>query len=728
MRIAVLGILLMLFVSSYVHSAEVLPTIGLYDLEKYAVSAPDVLLADMELKRRESRLRGITANNYWEVFGGVGTSENIEVISNSQDREYQTIAGRIGLRYPLLGTQEEMKRDEEVARIDADTQRIEKDIKKSEALVGLRNSYIDYWSAQQQIAITQDFLVSEEATKNKLSKRVKKNYLLESDFYEFISVYSMARRDMEVFKSKRDMALSNIRYIAGKELPEFLAIEPQAISFCRDMGGEQQLFRHPLLLKRKNEIDKYRKIGEHSKWSGVQSDFTVSHGITYETNPDGDNHNLAASINFRMPVSIIDYNRSKRSEESYRLEMMRLEYDIQYQKLLQQFTQVMRLYRSRRDNLAFAEDRAIAANAVLRQEMLRLEHLDGDVIEKVVKAKNNNYRVVIDYIEAQASYLQAQVVFVKYGSSNCIKEKSSRKINENIWFVKDGRRLNRWHWYTHDVAQRIGDPKGFADKDNLQNRHGVGLYVWDSQELIKRISVNPVYLQSLANRGVGRLVVSFNGGQLRRLFANRGTSGDKDPIVELISEARNYNIAVEILIDGIASTQPEKSERLINVIRDLSKYSFEKMHLKIESNQLSDEKYSPRFMLDRLVGVVAEIKAVSPWPIALSLNYQYVGKNFRSDLLSKLKQVGVDEISVTIYEKEQQKVLDIALPIIRDNPEIKISIVQRVGSVMDRNNSYLGISNTVLMEEINKLKSHILYENFNGIIIQSWKNFMKIKL
>lgn len=682
-------------------------TLSFEDIKKIAKPSPERLASEMELKISETEYKRFEARNYWEVFGGIGLSRNTEVLNDSNDRDYSSIDGRIGLTYPLLGSKERMTKEKVEAYYNYVIQIIKSDASVLKSNINLRESYINYWALQKKIWITKQYLQDEKVVLEKLSKRVEKGFLLAPDYHEFVSAFELAKRDLALFESEKEVALSNIRYYSGIELPEFAAEEPALFQLCWKNDNVKYNFKNnrtnSSLLVMAKELEKEQRLGELTNWDGVGADFTVAQSLGYETNPDGDKHSLSASLNFRMPISVIKYNRFGKEQNANKIERARFLYGETYKKLKQEAIDIFGWHESRKSNLRFANERANASNSRLRQEELRIKHLDGDVIEKLVAAKNNVYRTSIDFQDAKQQLYVANNRLRRFFSANC---EPSEGHSEQHGFA----------WYKHKTEARVGIPKGFARTDHLHNRHKTGVYVWDSRKLFQKAEECPDYLSKLYYQGIGRLLISFDAEQIE----------SQDLILRVnkfIRKANEEGIDVDLLLGEPTWILPKGREKLLKIIEILENGSFSKIHLDIEPDQIDSSVYEKEYIEQEFIKTIEAVKKKSAWPVAISIHHRY---SSRKEIMDAIVSAGVTEVAMMIYISDREKVATIAHEPIINYPAIDFSIAQSVEKGLGINNSYFSLGKERLLYEMNMLKAEMVFDNFSGIIIQSWSDYEDI--
>ena len=155
---------------------------------------------------------------------------------------------------------------------------------------------------------------------------------------------------------------------------------------------------------------------------------------------------------------------------------------------------------------------------------------------------------------------------------------------------------------------------------------------------------------------------------------------------------------------------------------------FSGLHLDLEPNQLDEQKFKEDYLLHELVRTVAAVRAVSPWPISISIHPRYLEiLPGRPSLGSSLQMLDIDEFTVMIYVANPERVAEIARPILEKYPHTTISIAQSVEPILSREESYALAGHDIFFEKMDLLRTSLPQSNMGEIIIQSWKDFKAMK-
>ena len=284
------------FISITVYAADnsgTLKILGLSEILNGYFTSPMLKVSKTRMETNFNRLKQAQADDDWELFGTVGLSQNSEVATANDDREYTDLAGTIGLRYPLLGSMETKENAVLIAKSAIDIEGYNALQIKDNDRRSIIASYINYWAAYLKESITNTFLLDEKEIILKLKQRNTKGLLYKSDYYEFKSAFSLAKRNLIRHVEDKNNALADLVLFTSLEHKHFTPRNPVIKRTCITEEDVTNITQESYELKKiKAEIDTIRNILENSSWNGVKSDFSIKQAIGYETNPNGDNSSI----------------------------------------------------------------------------------------------------------------------------------------------------------------------------------------------------------------------------------------------------------------------------------------------------------------------------------------------------------------------------------------------------------------------------------------------------
>ncbi|MGH8605330.1 MAG: TolC family protein, partial [Gammaproteobacteria bacterium] len=250
--------------------------LSLPDLEADLEQALPVLIAEAEVQHSQAVRNQRGAEQGWKFLGGAGfsndilpTSEGVTTSGTSSvptsvqgassvvsagTSNFQRLTGRVGVRYPLLGSRLTEKLALLAAEAQVDVSTAKKQIAKLDAQFALRRCYINYWGAQRKIELTKAFLDLEAPVEAVLSKRKQAGLLLESDRLEFLTAFSLARRNFAKLEAIQEASRMSLNVLTKRDLERFDADYPTfPIPCLNDQQLAARIVDHP-------EMQLYRRI------------------------------------------------------------------------------------------------------------------------------------------------------------------------------------------------------------------------------------------------------------------------------------------------------------------------------------------------------------------------------------------------------------------------------------------------------------------------------------
>ena len=404
----ILLVLVLLCSGLTVNAAEIISLQRLHDSYQGSLRQK---ISQAQLKQNQYKLEQAEVNDDWELFGSASASQNSELLTSTSDREYTALGGTIGLRYPLFGTLEAKENDVYIAQgaVDFETQDGQK--VKLDDLYQVTNNFISYWITLHKKLASDTFLTSENDTTHQLNKRKARGLLYESDYLELLSAYSLAKRNQIKSMQEAKLALKNLSLYLDIDIVSFI---PSAPYFETKPISEQErintINQNVDIKILEIEIDTLQKVINNSDWGGIESNFSISQSMGYETNPDGDTHSLNASINLRMPLQFITHNRTQKQILKYRLNEKLAEYNLRKSELSRLITNKEIDCEAKLKTLKLQKIRLESAYNTKYRQQLRVKLVDGDVIEKAAQANIRHYVQYLDYLDALNDYLQAKAL------------------------------------------------------------------------------------------------------------------------------------------------------------------------------------------------------------------------------------------------------------------------------------------------------------------------------
>jgi hypothetical protein len=253
---------------------------------------------------------------------------------------------------------------------------------------------------------------------------------------------------------------------------------------------------------------------------------------------------------------------------------------------------------------------------------------------------------------------------------------------------------------------------------------GYGAYVWDSRRLPMDQPRNDFFWNHLRENGIDRLLVSFDGRQLHALRSGK----ERAHLLRFLETARDRKVRIELLLGEPLWILPSHRQDLLTIIQHMAELPFAALHLDLEPNQLDEARYDETHLLAQLIRTLQAVKRISPWPVGLSIHPRYLDDD-RTELClgCALTNIGLDELTLMIYIARPQRVSEIARSIQRRFPALRISVAQSVEPILSAAESYAEKGRSHFGQQMQALSDAMAGGNFNGILIQSFEDYMDMK-
>lgn len=704
-----------------------------------------MLIAEAEVQRSQAVRNQRDAEQGWKFLGGAGLSNDI--LPTSEDgttsgtssvptsvpgassvvgagtSTFQRLTGRVGVRYPLWGSRLTEKLALLAAEAQVDVSAAKREIAKLDAQFALRRRYITYWGAQRKIELTKAFLDLEAPVEAVLTERKQAGLLLESDRLEFLTAFSLARRNLAKLEAIQEASRMSLNVLTKQDLESFAAEYPKfPIPCLNDQQLARRIADHP-------EMQLYRRIvsekADGLQFAGhrsIESGLSISQDIYRQFPNDENGYNSYVGIDVRMPIDFLDTDRSYRDQASAALTMARLELDLRGRELRAQASQFLNSYRARLENLQFAAKRLLAAEEAVRERRLRAQRLPGDVLEKLQQARLAYYRAASDAIEAEALLLDGRAHVLAVVPEACGRASSEVPGPRVDLAVFRGQEADRAGRITRGGMARGTEPsRDYAvAADGSGKPPGVvklGTYIWNADPLLKK--ADDVWRQ-FATRGISRALVSFTATEIDALSERTA----QDRLLRFINSAKSRDIRIDLLLGEPTWILPRYRGDLLSVIRKLRSIPFAALNLDLEPNQLAEQALGKENLLKELLATLASVKSISAWPIALSVHPRYLKERVGSvELGKRLANLDLDEITLMVYVRNPDRTAEILMPILKAYPEVKFSVAQSIEDTLPREESHFSAGFAELQRRMRRLAKLLPQPNFSGIIVQAWSYF-----
>lgn len=702
-------IIILLVLTIYLPVCSAIEVKKLGAFEEELEQSFSVSIAEDYLSTSKFALEKADAKSGWKVFGNmgiggasgsgfVGTGYISPTQGEAINNPYAAVVGSIGVRYPLFGTA--AKEEKLIIEANKDVAVKESELKwvKKRLKLQLSQDYAAYWGGQQKERIAKAYIELLGLAEGILNRREAKGIVLKADRLEAISAFK--RASYEIVNSQhvmRESVDSMIAYL-GYDIVPFEAVK--SLNNNIKIDSPLALENHHELKIIEALIDAQKDIITNNKFSGIESNFYIAHSVNLYTPETSLGAGVMTGLNVEIPLSVIKYRKAGEGMESATLRRLETEY---LRKRKQLAGKADRFLHNERltELIKYQEQHLDAVTELLREKSLRVEKLDGDVIESYLRALYEYYQVAIDLVDAQTEHWKMEGRLIEFfdkanGSGASINNKISIKPFQEAKVVLGASQVN-------PRTQFWGEGRG-------------AIYLWNSRELLNKES--PLFLLRLNEQGVSRVLLSLDARQINYYKTHPKKLND------FLQQAKSHFVEVDLLLGEPSWILPENREKLMEIIRSLSQFSFNALHLDLEINQLSivlDLHSIYGAWLETVTLAVVE----SPWPVAISSHPRYLEKNYAGFdcFVCNLYEAGVSEVTVMDYVTNSVSVEKRLESLLTSYPMMKFSLAQSVEQELGQANSYATYPFDKFKNNMYSLQKNLKKQpNFLGLVIQSWRD------
>ena len=695
----------------------------LADFYLHLDQAASVLKTQADLEAQQFHLRANEAQKGWEVFGGISGGYQKSPFAREPFGNFFDPMARIGLRYPLLGSAERQDRAIGDAEAQVRIENVRHEWSKKLAALFIEENYAAYWSAEKMLALNHAYTHLRNAGIEKtLRQRHETGLLLMSDYFEFLSTFEQAERMRLEFINNKEQALMRLAHLTSTSVTPFEAIKPGLSEITGNLTYDIKQLDLEIL---QTQIDNLRKVRETQNWQGIDSDLSVvAFGGPAIPHPSPDSmqwgYGGAVGFNFRMPLEIVSYRKNEQSRLNSQLISFQAEYTRRDQELNLEFRSMLGRYQQLMQQIKFQQTRIDAARESVRERYLRLQSLDGDVLEKYIQAINTYYRTAIEYVEAEAEQWKLHVRLRQFVSSPGSRSEIARSETDLVGMLEPLKKADQF--FERRIAKEtkplkltnLNEPST-ASRSNSPSVD-FSVYVWNYDDIINQSG----FWEKSQSMGINRLLLSLNEMQIASIASHPAV------LDKFLQEAKHQGVKIELLLGDPDWILPKERVRLLEIIKRLKSIRFDGLHLDIEPDQLSGE-LAGKNKLEEFIETIRQAARISPWPVAISIHPRYLAKETSFDLCipCQLREYGVKEITVMYYSMNLNSVAMTMKSAMQQYPELMFSLAQSLEPELAVENSYAHKPQAFFRDAMQQLDNHLRNSNFNGLIIQSLKDWEK---
>ncbi|WP_026287699.1 TolC family protein [Thioalkalivibrio sp. ALJ24] len=648
-----------------------------------AEQAPSLLADQAEFERAEALRERRHQEAGWELFGNVGAGTYREPVVEDVNRRYRGGSGSIGVRRPLLGTDEEQRRAQWQARGEAGAARY----RYEEALQSLRRdiaeAYAELWHARQQQRLSQAMLAVAPDLDRALGERRDAHLMREDEVAALKRMLDGARLDADEAAMDEREARVELEALLGR--PVRLDATPAWFDPDRTSCPAPDFETAPEVLALEEELRAAEKRESLTRFHALQSDVQLRYNSTYEDDVSRLGSGLEIVWSVAVPLRALGGENALRSE--VRAEQQQLRHE-----------------------------RASATDAVVQRRELARERLDIQqrrlhARERDMEKAAQALKVVQDRAQSGTAGSWDEVLSAREGFYQAARGWLDAAFG--VWRAQIG--CDRLASDRPQPVSRMKHASGVLE-DGLTSESmlpgPMRVYLWDSEPVIQ--ARDPDFWPILDRAGVDHVWLSLDADQIAR-YAER-----PDALEALMDHARDRGVEVGLLLGEPTWVFPETRQDLLDIIRKLEEIEFADLHLDIEIDQLDTDSYGRERLLDYWLETVEAAVEIAPWPVGLSAHPRDFGQPDRC-LVCEFEKVGVDEVALMMYVTEADAITQRLEPVLDRDSAVTITLAQSVESSLPAKNSWFHYGWDPMIRDL-RAAMDVLGERRLPVAIQSYSD------
>jgi hypothetical protein len=418
----------------------------------------------------------------------------------------------------------------------------------------------------------------------------------------------------------------------------------------------------------------------------------------------------AVGFNFRMPLEIVSYRKNEQSRLNSQLISLRADYTRRGQELQHEFHALLSSFQQLTQQINFQRTRLEAAQELLRERYLRLQLLDGDVIEQYLQALNTYYRVAVETIEAESEHWKLHIRLRQFILLPDMPREDNYPETDITSLINPLYQAKEFLINGNDATlKRNGKHSTPVNAQFIPGQ--LAAYVWNFDELITKTEL----WDKKETHAISRFLVSLDAQQISQ------TAKNPKQLHNFLHNAHYRKKKIELLLGDPHWILPEHRHHLIQIIHKLKDIRFDGLHLDIEPDQLESE-LTGRARLEEFIETIRQVAAISPWSIGISIHPRYLTQDASLGLciLCELSRIGIKEITVMYYTMNIQTIVTALKSAMQLHPTLVFSLAQSLEQELGPENSYAHKPQHHFINAVQHLHDQLQSSNFGGLIIQSW--------
>lgn len=728
-------------------------------LDSAQTGALENRLARSDIQLAQDQLNAAKAKTGLQLFAAAGWARNKDVITDSSTLTYQTATAQIGLSLPVLGSAEKQQQQVHDAELELKLAAIKRQgmARTVEELVLQANATVA--SADARIAIEQAFLSCEPDARTILQSRERDHLLLASDQLDFLSMFDLARRELEKDRQTRDSALAVMAQLSGQNMARFSPLPPRlrisnrVLSHLDDTANE-----YPGVRIARAILDQRLRDVQLTQWAGVEANIALAQNSNRGIGvPSGSATTLGIQIT--MPLDFRQEHDALRDAARQQADKARLGLEQALRQYQRRARDLLGQTEVESQDLVSARRQIEAADAAWVIAHRRAQFMDGDVLEKELQARYALFQAALrlSRSEQNAAYTTLDIACLAGAPDQAMPQlvsvappavtvQASRGHagNETVSAHMPGVSASAPdHIFIQDlslalslqaapkatsVAQEIADfsqnwtarteralqtPLALRRVDFTPS--GMGWYVWKGEYWLS----HPDLSRTLPT-GSNSILLSFKAATLNDLAQSARV---QTTMRSLINALHARGLRVVWLVGDPNIVFQEGRTQLLRWLPWMAAVGFDGVNLDVERNELPAAKRGA--WTAGLIHTLFAQRAQSTLPIALTLNWREV---LEPGLVTSLRQAGLGEIDAMLYVSNLQRTEQLAEQVLAAAPDLSVCIVQSIEPQLPITESTANLGQQASLVRWREVAATLAQQNnFRGIMVQSWEDFQNMK-
>ncbi|HET8848853.1 MAG TPA: TolC family protein [Marinobacter sp.] len=627
------------------------PTVGLAqplplpDLLAQSQDGPGVqaLLAESELARAQAQQDSDEAG--WSLFGNASVGRFRELDAGVGRVDYTGYGASLGLSHPLLGTLNERLNVVADSTRSAELTQAQASLARDQQRLGVRVTYVDWWQAQQQVALCDRHRQLAGVERSAINIRHQARQLRDSDQLWLSRGWDQHLRACATASQTEQLARQRLASRSG------VAINPKRTALAENLPSpnavpdlrQAVLDQHPVLNQRQAHWQQVQ-ADDPDWYDPINARVSVSQQLDRRSDIPGTGTGLVAAFSFEVPLGSLSERRNTHRLETqtrkYQWLDARAAVSEQIADTLTAYQMAYRQWQDAQDDTALARQRA--------WEQQQRVSVDDNGFLALRTA-------VLSLAEAEAAELAAM--------GNAWRARAELAMLQDLAGAESVSATGRAHSPSANWSRAV--------------------YIWDSANLLNE-DTRASAITDLANAGFDTVYLGLSADQLRADNLNRR-------LTALVNDLGISGLDTQLLLGEPTWIQPAQRADLIALIQTLSTVPFDGLHLDLEVEQLGWPVADAT--VSQWLETLAEATRASPWPVSIVAHHRWFSDpDFRSPecVPCELPGLGIREASIMAYTTASERLDQIVAQATALSPGLRLGVVQSLEPGLPDTNSWYG--------------------------------------